>query len=103
MKTNFPLIFLMLVISVDVYAEINKCVDSNGKVSYTEALCEGRGDTQSKLRPVTPPAVKVNGPSLAEQNEAFKKRRAEQQAYEKCLNDKSRFVCVGPKEWAVRK
>lgn len=109
MNSFYCLLFSsLLIISTNVLADVYKCVDTAGKTSYSQNPCRDAHNTQQKVNinvvaPDPSATAKKNEKSFAQQNEEFKKRKAEKDNYEECLADKYSHVCIGPKEIAIRK
>ncbi len=98
----------MLLISTNVFADVYKCVDTAGKISYSQNPCRDAKNVQQKVNiNIATPAVSTdaqkNEQSLAKKNEEFKQRRALKADYESCLASKVSPVCIGPNEIATRR
>lgn len=89
----YSALLLTATISTLSHAQVKKCTDSEGKVTYTQASCPKTSKKNQTLMPYTPTssATPNQGRDLYEESKAFNQRQA-QRDYLNAVETKNRMA-----------
>lgn len=78
----------LILFSTGAHAQVKKCTDSRGKVTYTQAVCPQATTKDKTIMAYTPvsSAQPSTGSDWKEQNKAFNQRQAQRHHFESVEN-----------------
>ncbi|MBR7801422.1 DUF4124 domain-containing protein [Undibacterium fentianense] len=92
----FSLFSGLVVLSANVTAQVKKCTDKNGKVTYTQAVCPQATAKDKTIMAYTPVsnAAPAAGRDLYAENQAFNQRQAQRNRIEAVQNSNREAIAA---------